>query len=50
MVKELEDKELLGVCPCCKKNVKNDQLYVREQGRIYHFPCYNYTKSEEAKK
>lgn len=37
----------LGKCPCCDKNVHDDQLYVEEEGEFYHYSCYNFKKAEE---
>lgn len=39
-------REKVGTCPCCTKDVYNDQLYVEEKN-VYHLTCYNVMKSEE---
>ena len=40
-------RETLGKCPCCNKEVYNDQLYVSEDKNVYHYSCYNYMKVDE---
>lgn len=40
-------RENLGKCPCCDKEVHNDQLYVEEDKNVYHYSCYNYMKAED---
>lgn len=40
-------REILGKCPCCNKEVYNDQLYVSEDKNVYHYSCYNYMKAED---
>jgi len=41
-----EQKESIGKCPCCETNVFNNQLYVEEDGNVYHLSCYNDKKKE----
>jgi hypothetical protein len=41
--------ENLGDCPCCNKNVTNDQLFVKEEKNVYHFSCYNEMKADKKK-
>jgi len=41
-----EQKESIGKCPCCETNVFDNQLYVEEDGNVYHFSCYNDKKKE----
>lgn len=38
--------EKLGVCPCCDKDVYNNQLYVNNDDNTYHYSCYNYKESD----
>ncbi|MFQ3543673.1 hypothetical protein Q7A53_06275 [Halobacillus rhizosphaerae] len=40
------ENQTIGVCPCCVKNVYENQLFVEDQN-IYHFYCYNMMKAEE---
>lgn len=37
----------LGICPCCKKTVYDNQLYVDKHTDIYHFSCFNYAMYEK---
>ena len=40
-------KERRGKCPYCDNNVYDDQLFVEENEKVYHFSCHNYMKKEE---
>ncbi|UUV45956.1 hypothetical protein [Bacillus phage vB_BanS-Thrax3] len=42
-----ERKVTLGKCPCCDTNVFDNQLYVEEDGNIYHYSCYNDKNKEQ---
>ena len=42
-----EEKKSLGKCPCCETNVFDNQLYVEEDGNIYHYHCYNDKEKEQ---
>ena len=42
-----EQKESLGKCPCCDTNVFDNQLFVEDEGKIYHYSCYNEEKKEQ---
>jgi len=39
-------QDVIGICPCCNKEVRENQLYV-EADDVYHFSCYNEMKAEE---
>ncbi|MDS7057069.1 hypothetical protein NXG04_07205 [Klebsiella pneumoniae] len=40
-------KNGLGKCPVCNVIVYEDELFVEEDGNVYHYACYNKVKSEE---
>jgi hypothetical protein len=39
--------EQIGKCPCCNEKIMEDELFVEEDGILYHFSCYNYKKKAE---
>lgn len=42
----MKDEEI-GKCECCKAKVFMSDLFVEEDGVVYHYSCYNYKKAEE---
>ncbi|AKQ08502.1 hypothetical protein PQE66_gp187 [Bacillus phage PBC2] len=42
-----ERKVTLGKCPCCDTNVFDNELYVEDNGSIYHYACYNEKNKEQ---
>ncbi|UGO46251.1 hypothetical protein PQE74_gp168 [Bacillus phage vB_BanS_Chewbecca] len=40
-------KDSLGKCPLCGVIVYDDELFVEEDGKVYHYACYNKEKSEK---
>lgn len=40
-------KDGLGKCPKCSVIVYDDELFIEEDGDVYHYACYNEMKSEE---
>lgn len=40
-------KKGLGKCPKCGIVVYEDELFVEEDGEIYHYKCYNEMKENE---
>lgn len=48
--KDNKHKQCLGQCASkdCKKDIYNTNLYVEEDGKLYHYSCYNEMKSENS--
>ncbi|AYP68279.1 hypothetical protein PQE75_gp200 [Bacillus phage vB_BcoS-136] len=44
-----QKRENLGTCECCKKDVFDNTLYVREDDKVYHFSCHNMEKADDKK-
>lgn len=42
----------IGKCPCCEEDILEDDMFTEdENGKEYHFQCYNYKiKAEEEEK
>lgn len=34
-------RKKIGKCPCCPKDVYDDQLYVAKDENVYHHSCFN---------
>lgn len=44
---EQTEGNYIGTCPCCNDKVHELNLWVEEDGEIYHFYCYNKLKGEK---
>lgn len=40
-------RQELGQCECCQKNVYDNELFVEEDQKVYHFSCHNIMKKED---
>ncbi|PGO60745.1 hypothetical protein CN981_09410 [Priestia megaterium] len=34
-------RKMFGTCPCCKKEVLDNQMFEETEVNIYHFSCYH---------